>query len=146
MNWLQRLLKILIGSDVSSSPPPSETVPTVPLPRPSVPPPQTGVRSGSPPVRPPAPKPLDFSAADFLPLTQSELSESDREMRSWSWLSNRWWGRRDLIPPPEDPRTRRIDHGLVTQGLLSPAELAEMHNVGTQMLKHRDRLAEIQHQ
>ena len=38
-----------------------------------------------------------------------------------------WFGRRDIIPPVSDLRTKLIDRGMLTQGLLSAEELAEMH-------------------
>ncbi len=44
-----------------------------------------------------------------------------------------WFGRRDLIPPADDDRTKLIDRALVTHGLLSPEQLAEIHRVGAEM-------------
>jgi retron-type reverse transcriptase len=55
-----------------------------------------------------------------------------------------WFGRRDLIPPVSDPRTKLIDRGLLTQGLLTAEELAEMHQVGDEWLKYADRVQQIQ--
>ena len=46
---------------------------------------------------------------------------------------NLWFGRRDLIPPADDERTRLIDRALVTHGLLTPEQLAEIHRVGAEM-------------
>jgi retron-type reverse transcriptase len=48
---------------------------------------------------------------------------------------NQWWGRRDLIPPTSDARTLLIDRAMVTQGLLTPEELVEIHRVGDEMLR-----------
>src|SRR5262249_41407498 len=56
------------------------------------------------------------------------------------------FGRRDLIPPADDPRTKLIDRALVTQGLLSPEQLVEIHAVGEQMDKIVRRNEAIQEQ
>ena len=48
-------------------------------------------------------------------------------------FANAWFGRRDLIPPADDPRTNLIDRAMVTHGLLSPAQLHEIHDVGARM-------------
>ena len=48
---------------------------------------------------------------------------------------NQWFGRRDVIPPISDKRTLLIDRGMVTQGLITPEELVEIHAVGDEMLK-----------
>jgi RNA-directed DNA polymerase len=55
-----------------------------------------------------------------------------------------WFGRRDTIPPVSDPWTKLIDRGMLTQGLLSAEELAEMHRVGDEWSKHANRLEHIQ--
>lgn len=49
-----------------------------------------------------------------------------------------WIGRVDTIPPQSDERTALIDRGLVLRGLLTEAQLAEIHTVGDQWLKHHD--------
>jgi RNA-directed DNA polymerase len=72
---------------------------------------------------------LDLSAGDFLPIARDELKEAAKEVR----LGGAWFGRRDLIPPAEDLRTKLIDRGMVTQGLLTPEQLAEIHQVGAEM-------------
>jgi retron-type reverse transcriptase len=59
---------------------------------------------------------------------------------------NPWFGRRDLIPPADDPRTLLIDRALVSNGLLSPEQLAEIHKVGTEMERYRTDLEAIQRQ
>ena len=44
-----------------------------------------------------------------------------------------------MIPPATDPRTKLIDRGMLTQGLLSAEQLAEMHQVGDQHHRYADR-------
>jgi retron-type reverse transcriptase len=98
------------------------------------------------PSRQPAPPPtrtLGLEAADFLPIGRKELRESAQDMRRGG---NPWFGRRDLIPPADDPRTLLIDRALVSNGLLSPEQLAEIHKVGTEMERYRTDLDAIQRQ
>ena len=70
---------------------------------------------------------LGLDADDFLPITRKEIKA---EAKGMNLFANAWFGRRDLIPPADDPRTRLIDRALVTNGLLSPEELAEIHQAG----------------
>src|SRR5262249_41587390 len=55
-------------------------------------------------------------------------------------LGGAWFGRRDLIPPAEDLRTKLIDRAMVTHGLLTPEQLAEIHRVGAEMERLRPSL------
>jgi hypothetical protein len=57
------------------------------------------------------------------------LKEAAKEVRR----GGAWFGRRDLIPPAEDLRTKLIDRAMVTQGLLTPEQLTEIHQVGAEM-------------
>lgn len=120
--------------------------------RPPVPPQQwtPGSRSqsaapGSTPSSTPPPKSttLALDAAQFLPITRADLIKSARGIRLWSGI---FWGRRDLIPPADDPRTKLIDRGMVSQGLLSAEQLAEIHSVGSEMDKVRPVMEAIQRQ
>jgi RNA-directed DNA polymerase len=64
----------------------------------------------------------------FLPIKREELLTGIREVRqSTGWM---FFGRRDIIPPISDPRTALIDRGMVTQGLITPEELQEIHAIG----------------
>ncbi len=86
----------------------------------------------SPPPSPPRASPgraLDLNAGDFLPIARDELKEAAKEVR----FGGAWFGRRDLIPPAEDLRTKLIDRAMVTQGLLTPEQLMEIHQVGAEM-------------
>src|SRR5262245_53111926 len=48
---------------------------------------------------------LDLSADDFLPIADSELREAAKKVT----FGGAWFGRRDLIPPADDLRTKLID-------------------------------------
>jgi retron-type reverse transcriptase len=88
------------------------------------------VSAKPPPASPP-------QASDFLPISREELLKAGEEVRrTTGWM---WFGRRDIIPPASDPRTKLIDRGMLTQGLLTAEELAEMHTVGEQYVKYADR-------
>src|SRR5438132_134640 len=69
--------------------------------------------SGPAATPPPIPRvsKLNLDAADFLPIAREELLEAGRQ-QGRSWFGNVWFGRRDLIPPPDDPRTKLVDRGL----------------------------------
>jgi retron-type reverse transcriptase len=88
----------------------------------------------------PAPPP-GHQASDFLPIERNQLMKEGEEARRAGWM---WFGRRDMIPPASDARTKLIDRGLLTQGYLSAAELAEIHRVGDEWSKHANRLEHIQ--
>jgi RNA-directed DNA polymerase len=78
----------------------------------------------------------DLDAAQFAPISRDETVRQARAMGRPTWL-NPWFGRRDLIPPASDARTLLIDQNMVTQGLVTPEELAEIHEVGQEMDKVR---------
>lgn len=91
----------------------------------------------SPPARRPKPQPPEskrlegLDAAQFAPL---DTSEAKRQAKSLGPLwTNPWFGRRDVIPPSSDQRTLLIDRMMVTEGLTTPEELAEIHAVGAEM-------------
>jgi retron-type reverse transcriptase len=118
--------------------------------RPTAPSPEPAARPAAPPPPPPAPEvapapqappgPAALQAGDFLPVTRDELMKGGEEVRrTTGWM---WFGRRDIIPPASDPRTRLIDRGMLTQGLLTAEELAEMHAVGEQYDRFADRFAD----
>lgn len=78
---------------------------------------------------------------DFLPIQRDDLLKQGEEVRrTTGWM---WFGRRDIIPPVSDPRTLLIDRGMLTQGLLTAEELAEMHRVGDEWVKYANRLEHI---
>jgi retron-type reverse transcriptase len=88
---------------------------------------------------PPPPRQLDLSAADFLPMARgAQLAAAQNVARGGPWF-----GRRDLIPPADDPRTKLIDRGLVTNGLLTPEQLVEIHRAGAEMERVRPTLEAV---
>lgn len=95
----------------------------------------------APPARaaasPPPVSPVGHQASEFLPIERDQLLKEGEEARRAGWM---WFGRRDMIPPASDPRTKLIDRGLLTQGFLSAEELAEMHRVGDEWSKHANRM------
>ena len=110
-----------------------------PAPSSTIPPPRPTT-----PVRAPAASPrtgsLDLNAADFLPIARDDLKDQAQDVTR----GGAWFGRRDLIPPAEDPRTKLIDRALVTNGLLSPEQLVEIHTVGAEMDRVRPQQAHVQ--
>jgi retron-type reverse transcriptase len=90
----------------------------------------------------PTPPPGAPQPGDFLPINRDDLLKQGEDVRrTTGWM---WFGRRDIIPPVSDARTKLIDRGMLTQGLLSAEELAEMHQVGDEWSKHANRLEHIQ--
>jgi retron-type reverse transcriptase len=73
-----------------------------------------------------------LDASQFAPISRDETVQQARALGRPSWL-NPWFGRRDLIPPTTDARTKLIDQAMVAQGLVTPEELAEIHAVGAEM-------------
>ena len=126
---------------VSPSPipsPPARDQPTTPTPAASAPAPAA-------PSKDEPSRSLGLDAGDFLPIGREELKSKARASGR-GLLSNVWFGRRDLIPPADDERTKLIDRALVTHGFLTPEALAEIHRVGDEMEKARPSEVRIQHQ
>lgn len=85
----------------------------------------------------------ELDAGDFLPISRAELKEGIGGRNLWA--NNPWFGRRDLIPPADDERTKLVDRAMVTQGLLTPEQLVEIHRVGLEMDRLRPTLEAIEH-
>ncbi|TWU58706.1 Reverse transcriptase (RNA-dependent DNA polymerase) [Rubripirellula tenax] len=83
-------------------------------------------------LRPPAS--LDLDASDFLPISRDDLMSAAKTTTLWG---NPWFGRRDIIPPIGDPRTKLIDRAMVARGILTPDQLAEIHRIGADMDHYR---------
>lgn len=96
--------------------------------------------SSKPAGPPPKSTTLGLDAAQFLPITRADLIQAAKGIRLWSGV---WWGRRDLIPPADDPRTKLIDRAMLTNGLLTAEQLAEIHKVGLEMDEVRSDLQSI---
>jgi RNA-directed DNA polymerase len=124
---LLSLLKSIFGSPVPQPPVNRQSRPP-PVPKPA--------GRDAPPVG----RKLNLDASQFAPLTDSQVKV--RAAFVGSLWGNPWFGRRDLIPPVTDQRTLLIDRAMVGHGLLTPEQLAEIHDVGTQMDKVRPDLAQ----
>lgn len=139
MAWWDYVKKLL------GAPTPPTAVPQPPAvsPTPSAPPPPVAVNPPAPPLPKPAAAPVtEYAPGDFLPIARDELlSQGEEVRRTTGWM---WFGRRDLIPPVSDPRTKLIDRGMVTQGFLTAEQLAEMHRVGDEHAKYAHRIEHIQ--
>jgi retron-type reverse transcriptase len=89
------------------------------------------------------PKKLKLDAGQFAPISRKELKDAFGKVGRWTW-GNPWFGRRDLIPPVTDERTVLIDRALVANGLLTPEELVEIHEVGAKMGELRPQMAHVE--
>ncbi len=87
-------------------------------------------------------KTLNLDASAFLPITRDEMMRESRTSLFWSGA---WFGRLDLIPPTTDRRTLLIDRGMMSAGLLSAEQLAEIHRIGDLYSKYAKDVQTIQH-
>jgi retron-type reverse transcriptase len=102
------------------------------------PPPIPAIPVGSSPQ--PQPQTLNLDAGDFKPISQVEARAAAGGVSTWG-SAMFTFGRRDIIPPASDPRTILIDRAMVGQGIITPEELARIHQVGEQMDAVRPSLA-----
>ncbi len=107
----------------------------------------SSARAAKPPVVHPgsatAISPETYDVAQYTPLSQEDLhAEADRLGPRWT---SPWFGRQDLIPPPDDPRTRLIDRAMVTHGFITPEDLESVHGVGAEMDAVRPAMLHAQH-
>ena len=94
----------------------------------------------SPPPRPVAAK-LNLDAGQFTPLSPDEVKKRAANL-SWNWASVNF-DRRDQIPSSAEPRTALIDRALVAQGLITPEQLVQIHEVGAQVAELRPELRNV---
>ncbi len=88
------------------------------------------------------PRPFGLDAADYLPITREAIKDAAQGKNIFS----PWFGLRNKIPPADDLRTQLIDRAMVTQGLITPEQLAEIHAVGAEMDRLRPTEIVIAHQ
>jgi retron-type reverse transcriptase len=129
-----RVIGALFGKSQPAKPQASRPLPQFPMPS------QGGTQK---PITPRPAKTLGLDAAQFLPISRDELLGAAKKTNLWG---SPWFGRRDKIPPVDDSRTLLIDRALVTNGLLSPEQLAEIHRVGAEMDRLRPDQLVIGHQ
>ena len=77
----------------------------------------------------PSPPPPAYDSSDFLPISRKDVLDAANSSRTFR---NAWVGRRDRIPDAADPTTKLIDRQMVSQGFITPEQLAEMHTVGAE--------------
>jgi retron-type reverse transcriptase len=82
--------------------------------------------------------PEAYDVTQYAPLSQNELQTQAGQLGPM-W-SSPWFGRQDLIPPADDPRTLFIDRAMVTHGFITPEELSEIHEIGAEMDAIRPRI------
>lgn len=92
------------------------------------------------PQRPVAQK-LNLDARQFTPLPEQDVKKQAKSL-TWNWASVNF-DRQDQIPPASDPRAALIDRALVAQGLLTPEQLVEIHEVGATMAELRPELKNL---
>jgi RNA-directed DNA polymerase len=71
-----------------------------------------------------------YSGGEFQPLSEKEMRERAAKLTGWSNWDIERQGR---IPPVDDPRTNLVDRSMVSLGVITPEELAELHEIGAQM-------------
>ncbi|MFO0557659.1 MAG: reverse transcriptase family protein [Polyangiales bacterium] len=76
-----------------------------------------------------------FARPDILSLSASELRAKALKIDPYKTA---WIGRVDTIPPQSDERTAIIDRGLILRGLLTEAQITEIHRVGDLWLRHSE--------
>jgi RNA-directed DNA polymerase len=147
MSFFDRLFRRLLGKTEATPKTSQAPAKTQAAAAPATTPPAASA-PGSPAAPTPAPAvpqstiPEPHSAAEFLPISRAEMAKEAPGITR----GGPWFGRRDLIPPADDPRTKLIDRGMLTMGLLGAEELAEIHNVGAEMDRVRPQLEMLQHQ
>src|SRR5687768_18498563 len=128
-DWLKRVF-----SGPSQAPPPVADERRWQAPQPAPPSAPRPVPQAAAPAPKPAAKPqrksttLNLDAAQFAPLSHADVKKQATAAGS-QLLWSPWFGRRDKIPPSTDARTNLIDRAMVGQGLITPEELAEIHDV-----------------
>lgn len=144
MSFWQRLKRFFTGPTVELPEEGGEATEAAPQPdgsqrQPSAVAPQPAAPQPAAPQPPAAPARRTlrdrFRADDIMGLSAAALRK--RAMRITPWRTA-WIGRVDVIPPASDERTALIDRGLVLRGLLTEAELAEIHEIGDLWLEHRN--------
>lgn len=133
--WLRRLFGAQPSPPSAGSPPSRSAGAGVPAPTPPA------QRQASPVARAPTPQEPSGEPAlqrlelsRFAPLAGKEL---EREAQRVNLRTDPWLGRTDTIPPADDLRTALIDRALVGEGLLTPEQLARIHQVGDQYREFR---------
>lgn len=147
MGLFDGLLRWLRPDPGATVPPPPGAPRRDPPPagRPYTPPPTPPSAAPAPAPRSaaarPGPRKLNLDAAQFTPLSKEEVKKRASGL-VWNWTTVNF-DRRDQIPSAAEPRTALIDRALVAQGLLTPEQLVQIHEVGAQMAELRPQLQNL---
>jgi RNA-directed DNA polymerase len=76
-----------------------------------------------------------YARPEILTLSAEELRARAVKINPYRTA---WIGRVDTIPPQSDERTAIIDRGLILRGLLTEAQIVEIHRVGDLWLRHSE--------
>ncbi len=137
-------VKRFFGGGGALQPDPSAPTAAPPsTPTPSTPAPARTAPASAPARIVPAPAPAPTSTDDsarfrnpaILGLSAAELRKRALRINPYQ---TPWIGRVDTIPPQSDERTAIIDRGLILRGLLTAAQIEEIHRVGDLWLAHHD--------
>ena len=144
MGFFRDLVQRFLGGAPPEPSPPTISSPPEPVPK-TVP---TQAPTAQAPLSPPTaepPRSLGLDPGDFPPISRDEL-EARARASGRGLLGQLRSGRRDLLPPADDERTRLVDRALVTHGFLTPEALAEIHRVGAEMDEVRPDDLPVQYQ
>src|SRR5688572_2681708 len=132
MGFFRFLLKVLFGGP---RPMPPRTSDSAGAPAPSGMPYRSDrpASVATPPKRP-ATK-LNLDPGQFAPISGADARRRAAGLK-WNWASVNF-DRRDQIPSAAEPRTALIDGAMVAQGLLTPEQLVQIHEVGAKMAELR---------
>jgi retron-type reverse transcriptase len=125
------------GDGSGTAPPPLQPSPNKPAAPASAPARPASTTTSTSPA--PAPKSVTVNSyaanPEILGLSAEEMRKRALKIVPWRTA---WIGRVDTIPPQSDERTALIDRGLVLAGYLNEQQLAEIHTIGDQWIKHHD--------
>lgn len=123
---LLSLIRRLLGRDQPSQPPP--------LSRPDSSPRNNVVPQAR--ATPPSPIRRTLAQLDsdvFAGISGAETKQQAKAMGRPLWSNLFAFGRQNVIPPVTDARTLMIDRAMVGEGLITPEELMEIHEIGQKM-------------
>ncbi|MFZ2281010.1 MAG: reverse transcriptase family protein [Prosthecobacter sp.] len=123
---LLSLIRRLLGRDQPSQPPP--------LSRPDSSPRNNVVPQAR--ATPPSPIRRTLAQLDsdvFAGISGAETKQQAKAMGRPLWSNLFAFGRQSVIPPVTDARTLMIDRAMVGEGLITPEELKEIHEIGQKM-------------
>jgi retron-type reverse transcriptase len=119
--------------------PANRPIPAIPLPQP-VPRAQPAQPAKPAPAAPRQNKALDLDPGQFAAISSADAKAQALAAGNALHATLFQFGRRSVIPPADDPRTKIIDRAMVGQGLITPEELADIHKAGEEMAAARPQL------